>query len=622
MSYRASLRVLVACLVALGMAACFPALSSCEEEGAGARYGVVITQRLNLREAPIDGAVIATYDDGTRLKLLELSGAWYKAEAPDGTVGYVSSDYINPITEAVVSNGGDFVNLRAEPSLTGEVLGQVLSGTPVEVYAHQGDWSLVSVNGTTGYMASYFLSPTAGATARPSGYTPAASVNPSLENPYRFDMDGEQDLVQEYGLSESFVDFREGFSCTVVYPVSGLVTGDTQIRAWAKKLVRDAERMVLAAEEEMDVEMMVTYNAYVVDGRYVGILESGWLQSSLLEQPQEIVYVMNIDLANGRLLTYRDILNQEGIEQVLQMLGERLSKIGGKPLSALNLVPDERWLSHLVICPEGIAVLLPQEEFLPAALGTQRLLFSYEELGEAGLLAIEQPAAASPEDGTGAMLPISASGERVIDPNRPMVALTFDDGPSDTTPKILALLEQYGGRATFFVVGNRIANYETQLAQIAAQGSEIGCHTWSHRQLTSLGNNEVRSQIEKTVRSVEARTGQTVRLMRPPYGSHNSAVRSVCKELGLSVVLWSIDTEDWRTRDAQATYDTILENVQNGSIILCHDLHEPTGEAMERVIPELVRRGYQLVTVSELLSFQAEGAVAGQAYYDAAPQGQ
>ena len=195
-----------------------------------------------------------------------------------------------------------------------------------------------------------------------------------------------------------------------------------------------------------------------------------------------------------------------------------------------------------------------------------------------------------------------------------MVALTFDDGPSEYTSEILDLLTQYGGAATFCVVGNRISSYPDQIRAIAAQGSEIATHTWSHQKLTSLGAESMERQIVRPIEAVHEIVDVPVRFIRPPYGDVDSNVRAVARKLGMPIVLWSIDTEDWRTMNADKTARAILKNVKNGSIVLMHDVHQPTLQAMRTVIPELAARGYQMVTLSELYSVREGGAQPGVVY--------
>ncbi|MCL1912653.1 MAG: polysaccharide deacetylase family protein [Eubacteriaceae bacterium] len=201
-----------------------------------------------------------------------------------------------------------------------------------------------------------------------------------------------------------------------------------------------------------------------------------------------------------------------------------------------------------------------------------------------------------------------------FDPNKPMVALTFDDGPSQVTPKILELLKKYNSRATFFVVGNRVGNNAKIIQDICAQGSEVMGHSWSHDYLTKLSESRIRKEFNDTNEAIYRLTGVKPAAARVPYGSVNEKVRKIAREEGLSLISWSIDTRDWQTRNADIIYNIIISSVKDGSIILCHDLHSFTAEAMERVIPELVRQGYQLVTVSELLGATERSLEAGALY--------
>jgi len=183
-----------------------------------------------------------------------------------------------------------------------------------------------------------------------------------------------------------------------------------------------------------------------------------------------------------------------------------------------------------------------------------------------------------------------------------MLALTFDDGPSASTPHILDLLEQYGGRATFCVLGEYVANNKSVIKRAAALGSEVVGHSWDHKDLSKCSVETIQSQLTKTNDAIEAVLGVRPALYRPPYGAVNERVVTVSKDLGMSLLLWSVDTLDWKDRDATIVYNRIMNSASNGSIILCHDLHATTAAAMDKVIPALIEKGYQLVTVSELLA--------------------
>ena len=208
-------------------------------------------------------------------------------------------------------------------------------------------------------------------------------------------------------------------------------------------------------------------------------------------------------------------------------------------------------------------------------------------------------------------LKIVAKG-RLIDPDKPMIALTFDDGPSIYTPRVLDCLEQYDQAATFFVVGTNAARYGDYIKRAYDLGCEIGNHSYSHPDLTTLSASSVAEQVNRTNQYIFDAIGTYATITRTPGGSYNS---TVCSAVNSPIILWSLDTVDWKTRNTQLTVTTVLNNVRDGDIVLMHDIHKPTVAAAEILIPELVRRGYQLVTVSEMAQYRGVDLENGKVYY-------
>ncbi len=208
----------------------------------------------------------------------------------------------------------------------------------------------------------------------------------------------------------------------------------------------------------------------------------------------------------------------------------------------------------------------------------------------------------------------SSSFNSDIDPHRPMIALTFDDGPSEHTPRLLDAFAASGGKGTFLIMGDNLDNGAETLKRIYNEGHEIGNHTRTHPCLIELSEEEIIDEIMSTRAKIHQITGHDCCLIRPPYGSTNDTVISVAKRLGIGFVNWSIDTVDWHTKNADAVHNVIMERAEDGGIVLCHDNHGTTVDAMERVIPELVSAGYQLVTVSELMAHSGKPFEAGAIY--------
>ena len=201
-----------------------------------------------------------------------------------------------------------------------------------------------------------------------------------------------------------------------------------------------------------------------------------------------------------------------------------------------------------------------------------------------------------------------------IDPAKPMVALTFDDGPSTpVTTRILNSLEANGGRATFFMVGNRVPGTQAVVQRMNALGCEVANHTYEHKYLTKVGDSGIRSQVGLTNQKIAEACGVTPTLVRPPGGFYNQASLDTLGSMGMAAIMWDIDTLDWKTRNAQNTINVVLNQVKDGDIVLMHDIYSTSADAAEVIIPELMNRGYQLVTVSEMAQYRG-GIQAGHVY--------
>ncbi len=185
------------------------------------------------------------------------------------------------------------------------------------------------------------------------------------------------------------------------------------------------------------------------------------------------------------------------------------------------------------------------------------------------------------------------------------VALTFDDGPHyKYTEQILDILKKYGVKATFFVIGVNAEKYPQKVKRISDEGHEIGNHTYSHLNLKELDEKEIRQELIKGERIIEKITAKKPKLLRPPGGTYSDAVVKTASEMGCDVILWSQDTRDWAHTPADKIACGIIDNVKGGDIVLFHDFvspDTPTPEALEKIIPQLLKSGYKFVTVSELI---------------------
>lgn len=380
-----------------------------------------------------------------------------------------------------------------------------------------------------------------------------------------------QPRTQQYGSCSNYAQEEGSIHLRINHPSGDISALDNAVTDWAKQTAQNYQATL---PKDTVVSLVASYDSYEVNGRVVGVLVSGSLSYSHDVPPQTVMTTFNADRNTGALLTLDELLREGGADTLRQMAAERAGVDAGRA----------DLLDHWLLTDSGLQL------YVDGVLAVQ---FTYLEL--LGILDLPNP-------------------ERVIDPSKPMVALTFDDGPSNNTSHIVELLRFYNSRATFYVVGNRVSSYADTIQYCASQGNEIGIHTWEHAKLTVLSPEEISSQLTLTEQAVQQYAGVSCASVRPTGGACNDTVKTVAGQLGYYLVNWSVDTEDWKTRDADSTYNAIMNNVYDGAIVLCHDLYEPTAAAMDRVIPELIAQGYQLVTVSELMSFREGGPVPGTLY--------
>lgn len=193
------------------------------------------------------------------------------------------------------------------------------------------------------------------------------------------------------------------------------------------------------------------------------------------------------------------------------------------------------------------------------------------------------------------------------DPGDKRIALTFDDGPHPVyTAEILDILDEYDIRATFFVIGTNAEGYPELIRREIESGHEIGNHTYTHTRIPDISNDELRSEVLSCEAAIRSNSYDPY-LFRPPEGRYDSADLETLTRLGYSVVLWSVDTDDWSGATTEHIVNSIRNGIKGGGIILCHDFLTKkchTAEALRIVIPELLEQGYEFVTVSELLGIE------------------
>ena len=234
-----------------------------------------------------------------------------------------------------------------------------------------------------------------------------------------------------------------------------------------------------------------------------------------------------------------------------------------------------------------------------------RLLLLFCIVATSGLAAVnESPAPAkSPDQAKPAPSPEPHIAFSSVHVDEPYIAMTFDDGPHATlTPKLLDLLAAHHIKATFFLIGQNVVDHPEIVQRAIREGHEVGNHSWSHPNLGKMSDDAVRRELRRTDEAIQNAAGKRPTIMRPPYGSITARQkRWIHEEFGYRIIIWDVDPLDWKRPGPSVVTSRILKETRAGSIVLAHDIHPPTLEAMPVTFDQLDRKGFKSVTVSELL---------------------
>jgi peptidoglycan/xylan/chitin deacetylase (PgdA/CDA1 family) len=187
-----------------------------------------------------------------------------------------------------------------------------------------------------------------------------------------------------------------------------------------------------------------------------------------------------------------------------------------------------------------------------------------------------------------------------------VLAMTFDDGPHPSlTPKLLDILKARNIKCTFFVIGKQVKMYPNIIRRMIAEGHEVANHTWTHASLTSRSDEQIRSELKQSEDALVEVANYRPQLIRPPYGAINTRIKQLMySEFGYPTIMWSVDPQDWRRPGVSVVTSRLVNGAHPGAIMLAHDIHPPTIEAMPAMFDQLLAKGYQFVTVSQLLNME------------------
>jgi peptidoglycan-N-acetylglucosamine deacetylase len=393
------------------------------------------------------------------------------------------------------------------------------------------------------------------------------------------------------GSSPVSIDFKTETDNTETYTMSiqSPVMEDSRFQKPIKGWIKNEKDAFLKAVEENKKELGEGYRAHLIiqaDSRksthdtYTIIFHSYQLVNNV--RGKEHVKTFSIDVSEKKFVKLPDIMETNG--DIIKVIRNRLQQHPNDKVQEALMDPSSwNW-----------------------TLNSQALTLYFEDIDEAGPTQVEIPIRT--------ILPYlnekTVDGLEVtevsIEPGEKYVALTFDDGPDpNVTPRILKVLEAHDVQATFFMLGSQAEKYPTVAKDVAKAGHEIGNHTDHHKDLTKIGKEQMMEEVQASSRKIMSATGQAPAVLRPPYGAINQEVETIAHDNGSSLVLWSVDSLDWKNKNAAAINRVVQQEIAPGAIILLHDVHSTTADALPALLTTLEKEGYHFLTVSQLQSLLA-----------------
>ena len=334
--------------------------------------------------------------------------------------------------------------------------------------------------------------------------------------------------------------------------------------------------------------------------------------------PASMTQFWTFDKKSGEVVSLTDFTEQsdEAAEAIISAAKNSISqtiKQRQQPEIDLNEIINKEALSNFIITNDGNALAWPlgQASLLPSSYGELTItvpissVSKYLQNPTARKLAnIPKPPEPKPEPAPAPAAPTPAptTGNKVI-------ALTFDDGPGPYTAHLLDILDQYGAKATFFLIGSKVSGQASVVRSIQARGHQLGNHSWSHPELPKLSVDQIAGEIDQTNNAIKQAVGTKPNIIRPPYGAFNRAVLEQFRQRGMSAVVWSVDTRDWADRNSEIVCSRAVAGARNGAVILMHDIHPTSVNAVPCILNSLKQQGYSFVTVQNLIGDMTPGAV-------------
>ncbi len=413
--------------------------------------------------------------------------------------------------------------------------------------------------------------------------------------------------IKEYGENEIIINNDGKLLTYINYPKGNNKVLDKNVENWIKFNLKKYKTESIKKQSELTIN----YNSYILDNRYVSIEFELFYDNPVYAHPEYVVKTFNYDKSTNKMIKLSNVYSNSIVYNIKKSI-----------LKKFNLKDDKKnvnILDNYVFTKKGIKILLGKGVFTPSADGIQNLLIDKKALKKICVIYFnseERNKNSQKSDININNTKIKAKSLEEIK-GKKIIALTFDDGPGAYTDKLLKILKKHNIKATFFILGVQTEKYHNVLKKIAKSGHEIGIHTWNHKQLTRLSDADIENELLSTQDIIYKTTGVTTNMIRAPYGSVDKNVKKIAAKNGMYFVHWSIDSYDWKSRDANKIFDTIYKNKNDGGIILCHDIQKQSVESMDKLITSLTKDGYEFVTITDLFKLRNKKLEPANVYFDA-----
>lgn len=372
---------------------------------------------------------------------------------------------------------------------------------------------------------------------------------------------------------QTIVEDQKAYLISVTYPKTNLSKVDRKIMDYIdlqtknfKSTVTDFPYLIDRSELNIDFE----YSAF--NQRYINIILKTDYYDGEEKQNYYDLYSILYDLKQKQFLNILDFFSDQ--EKLFQKIQDSFQKENNITISNIDSL-------SMLISNNQLIVYYQSDQIYSISIPLTKLELNLEittEKKEVDITELQRVVS-------------------TIDPEKPVVAITFDDGPSQYTKEIIKTLKENDCNATFFVLGNKVEAYQDVIRESIKNGNEIGNHSYNHKWLSRLSKEKIMEQINKTQDILQQTVNYTPTHLRPTYGSVNQRIKNTTK---LSITLWTIDTKDWKLKNVDRIVERAIKDIEDGDIILMHDIFERSSEALKKLIPLLKEQGYQLVTISEL----------------------